>query len=137
MLYTDQDDRDAVFIITPDAAQRAGFEVPAKRVVLVVAITRGGVPFLWPVPLPAADGRSSSWQTSAAEAARLAQTQWVRVQWNKAAVAYELHAATVGAIPDPAWDALPPFAELVRIATKGRVVADPDHLALRKLRGGV
>lgn len=46
LIYADRDDRDAVFVITPDVVQRAGFEVPARRVMLMAAITRGGDRFL-------------------------------------------------------------------------------------------
>jgi hypothetical protein len=135
LIYIDPDDRDNTFVLLPNVVAAAGTEVPARRVVLHLAITRGGSPFLWPVPLPDPSGRSSTWQASASEAAQLAQSQWMRMAANMGNGSYDVTVAAAGVIPEPDWSSLPSFNELVRIATKGRIISDPDHLVLRKLRG--
>jgi hypothetical protein len=135
LIYNDPEDRDATFVLLPAVVAAAGTEIPARRVELRLTITRGGSPFLWGVPLPDQSGRSSSWQTSAAEAAQLAEQRWMRMNANMSNSSYEVVVAEPGVIPDPDWKALPSFEELVRIATKGRIISDADHLVLRKLRG--
>ncbi len=135
MVYNDPDDRDATFMVMPSVMAMAGTEIPARAVELRLAATRGGSPFLWPVPLPDPGGRSSGWQTSAAEAAQLAERNWMRMSANIANGCYEVVVAKSGVIPDPDWKAFPSFEELVRTAAKGRIISDADHLVLRKLRG--
>jgi hypothetical protein len=136
LIYQDRDDRDAIFIVPPSVIATAGVEIPAKRVELRLAVTRGGAPFLWGVPLPDPNGRSISWHTSAAEAAHLAQTRWVRMAADMSVGLYNVVVAS-GAIPDPDWSSLPAFDELLQTAIKGRIVDAPDHLILQRLRGEV
>ena len=46
---------------------------------LFTAINRTGVLFMWPVRVPAADGRRAiDWHVSAATAAQHAMTRWIR-----------------------------------------------------------
>src|SRR5262245_46987252 len=45
-------------------------------VTLVTCIGRQGHPFLWPIRLPGADGKDSSWWVSAREAAERAKHNW-------------------------------------------------------------
>jgi hypothetical protein len=100
---------------------------------LVTAINRQGVVFIWPLRLPGADGRQDSWSRSALEAAQLAMHRWVKVVANMALGAYEVYAAE-GNLPDPEWPALS-FAELLKIAVKDRLIRERDHPVMRKLRG--
>jgi len=136
LVYKDGDDRDAVFVIHPAVINTAGIEIPARRVELRLATNRAGVPFLWPISLPDPSGRSNAWHTSAAEAAQLAETRWVRMSASMAAGHYNVVVASSD-IPDPDWAGLPAFDELLRTATRGRVVDTPDHLVIRRLRGEV
>ena len=46
--------------------------------------------FMWPVKIPAADGRTSEWNVSAATAAQHAMKGWVRVKSNMGLGAYEI-----------------------------------------------
>ena len=71
---------------------------------LYTAMTRSGVLFLWPVRVPAADGRgrANNWQRSMAEAAELAMTRWVRIRANMSLGAYETF-VTESVVPDPQW----------------------------------
>jgi hypothetical protein len=100
---------------------------------LFTAITRTGVLFLWPVRVPAADGRSNDWHVSAAAAAEQAMKCWVRIKSNMSLRAYELFLAE-SKIPDPEWPELT-FSELCRIAFKDRLINHGDHPVIRRLRG--
>jgi hypothetical protein len=104
--------------------------VPAT---VFTAINRQGVVFLWPVRLPGPDGKLNEWWRSAAEAATLAMTRWVRVKANMDLGAYEIFSAT-GTLQEPSWPELP-FNELLRIAFRDRVIDRIDHPVVKRLRG--
>ena len=101
---------------------------------LFTAITRTGVLFMWPVRVPAVDGRTNDWHTSAATAAQHAMTRWVRIKSNMSLRAYEIFEAE-SAIPDPDWPELS-FEAIYRIAFKDRLISGPDHPVIKRLRGG-
>jgi hypothetical protein len=46
---------------------------------------------------------------------------------------YDVHEATAD-LPEPEWPAAP-FQELIKLAFKDKLIADPDHPVLRQLRG--
>jgi hypothetical protein len=100
---------------------------------LFTAVTRQGDPFLWPIRLPAPDGRIDSYNASALEAAQRAMRSWVRVAANIGLKAYNVWEATAP-LPPPIWPEKP-FRELLRIAFRGKVIETADHPVLRKLRG--
>jgi hypothetical protein len=100
---------------------------------LFTAISRTGVLFMWPVRVPAADGRTNDWHVSAATAAQHAMTRWVRVRANMSLRAYEIFEAE-SSIPDPLWPELS-FEAIYRIAFKDRLVASADHPVIKRLRG--
>jgi hypothetical protein len=100
---------------------------------LFTAITRTGVVFLWPVRVPAVDGRTNDWHTSAATAAQLAMARWVRIKANMSLRAYEIFEAE-SSIPDPEWPDLP-FEAIYRIGFKDRLISGPDHPVIKRLRG--
>lgn len=102
---------------------------------LFTAVNRQGVPFIWPVRLPAADGRLDEWSRTALEAADLARTGWIRAAANMALGAYDVFQAT-GDLPEPEWPDLP-FRELLRVAFRERFIQSEDHPVLRRLRGEV
>ena len=102
---------------------------------LLTAVNRQGVLFLWPIRLPGPDGKLADWNKSALEAAELARKSWVRGTANMSLGAYDVFEAT-GQHPEPQWPEQP-FAELLRLAFKDRYIAGPDHPVLRKLRGEV
>jgi len=102
---------------------------------LLTAMNRQGVLFLWPIKLPGADGRLDEWSRSAVDAASLAGTGWVRVQANMSLGAYEVFQAS-GNIADPQWPAMQ-FRELLRIAFRDKIIRGLDHPILRRLRGEV
>jgi hypothetical protein len=101
---------------------------------LYTSINRQGTVFLWPVRLPGVDDKACAWWQSSREAAELAMTTWVRVRSNMNLGAYEMFEAASD-VPDPNWGELESFTDLLRIAFKGRLVADLDHPVIQRLRG--
>lgn len=101
---------------------------------LFTAITRTGVTFLWPVRVPAADGRANDWHLSQTTAAEEAMKQWIRMKSNMSLRAYEIFASEAK-IPDPEWPDLS-FAEILRIALKDHhPINSLDHPVAKRLRG--
>jgi hypothetical protein len=126
-----RDERDAVYLACPHVAR----EMPGEFVMstLYTTITRQGVVLLWPVRLPLADGRYNEWHRSAAEAAELAMTRWVRVKSNLGLGCYEMFEAA-GTIPEPEWPE-ETFGGLLKIAFSDRLIDSLDHPVIRRLRG--
>jgi hypothetical protein len=125
-----QEDRE-YYLVGPDALSACANEV--IPVMLRLAITRRNNPFIWPLRLPAADGRDNAWHASAREAAALAQERWVSVRANQDIGGYDVMLATA-AIQEPTWPDKS-FAELLAIAFKGRIILDPFHEVLLRLAG--
>ena len=119
------------YLVAQDLWSELENELVAK--VLFLAISRQNVLFLWPVRLPNPDGRHDSWNTSAIEAAKLAEDDWVRVASNMHLQAYEV-SQSVGLIAEPIWPSID-FEKILEIAFKGRYIADLQHPTLRRLRG--
>jgi hypothetical protein len=127
-----RDDRET-YLLTPDIARELSGEYTMATV--FTAISRQGVVHLWPVKLPAPDGRVIEWHRSAAEAAELAMKKWVRVKPNMALGAYEIFESQ-GVIPEPEWPTVG-FNELLRIGFRDRYVGSLDHPLIKRLRGHV
>jgi hypothetical protein len=97
------------------------------------AVNRQGVLFLWPVMLPQPDGRMNEWHRSAAEAAEMAMTKWVRIKANTSLGAYEIFEAQ-GLIADPKWPEQS-FKELLRIGFRDKLVNTLEHPLVKRLHG--
>jgi hypothetical protein len=102
-------------------------------VTLFTAVNRQGVLSIWPVRLPALDGKTMEWWRSAREGAELAMHKWVRIKANTSLGAYEIFEAS-GAIPEPEWPELS-FREILQIAFRDFLVDRPDHPVIKRLRG--
>jgi hypothetical protein len=126
-----RDERDEVYLLTPSIARALPGEFGMATV--FTAINRQGVLFLWPVMLPQPDGRPNEWNRSAAEAAEMAMTRWVRVKANMSLGAYEIYEAQ-SVIADPKWPEQP-FQELLRIGFRDRLVNSLDHPLIKRLHG--
>jgi hypothetical protein len=113
----------------------SALSVEVVPMALFTCVTRHGVVFLWPIPLPGEDGRHNEWHRSALEAARRAESRWIRVVSNFAIRGYDVFEAT-GALPEPEWPDVS-FAELLKIAFGDRFIRTPDHPVVRRLRGDV
>src|SRR5262249_15965492 len=111
-------------------------EIQAETYVatLFTAITRTGVLFMWPVRVPAADGRVNNWHQSAATAAQHAMRRWIRIRANMSLGGYEIFEAE-SSIPKPIWPEMP-FDAIYRIAFRNRLINSPDHPVIKRLRGG-
>lgn len=125
-----RDDRET-YLVVPSVAR----DLPGEFVMANVytAINRQGVVQLWPVRLPAVDGRVLEWHRSAAEAAELAMQKWVRVKANVSLGAYEIFEAT-STIPDLEWPEQS-FQDLLRIAFRDRLIDSLGHPVIKRLRG--
>ena len=88
------------YVVAPSLVPELAGEV--RLVEIRLCISRSGVVFLWPVPLPAEDGRSHAWHETAREAAELAETRWVRMSANMGAGCYDVAMAPDG-VSDPKW----------------------------------
>ena len=129
-----EDDREIYLVPPPVAAQLPG---ECIMVTLYLAINRQGVPFLWPVKLPAPDGKILAWHTSAADACQRAMREWLRVKANMSLCAYEFYVVpekVAKTIPDPVWPDLT-YQEILKIAFRDRYVTDLDHPVVKRLRG--
>jgi hypothetical protein len=125
-----KEDRET-YLVTPIMAVELRDEVSSAT--LFTAITRQGTLFLWPVRLPAADGRKNEWHRSAHEGAELAMSKWIRVGANMNLGAYEFATALNG-LADPAWPDIT-FNEVLKIAFRDRIIDNPDHPVIKRLRG--
>ena len=126
-----EDDRDEVYAVDLNAVPDLRNECYAAN--LFTAITKTGVLFLWPVRVPAADGRVNEWHVSQATAAEAAMRDWIRMKANMSLRAYEL-SQPEKKIPDPDWPKQS-FGELLRIAFRDRLINSIDHPAVKRLRG--
>ena len=127
-----KDDRE-VYLVTPNLAP--GLVGEFSTVTLFTTINRQGTLHLWPVKLPASDGRQNEWHRSAAEAAERAMKKWVRVTASMSLGAYEIFEAS-GDLPEPIWPDFS-FQEILRIAFRERIVDRADHPLVQRLQGFV
>jgi hypothetical protein len=131
----DPTDRDKLYVVFPHAAHGVPPEL-LKTKLLVAGITRQAVPFVWPLSMPAEDGSTfDAWET-AREAAKLACEHWLTMSWDKASGRYITKKA-LGDFGEPQWlDANEyPFEKWIKIAFRGRIISDVDHVLLKALRG--
>ena len=120
------------YCVTSEMAAMLGSDV--RPVTMLTCINRMGQAFLWPLPLPAEDGRTNSWHQTARIAAEEAEKRWVRMAANMGAGAYDVYLAPEG-VPDPEWPKHD-FRELLRLAFgNGRLITTADHPVLKRLRG--
>jgi hypothetical protein len=126
-----KEERETYAVIPDLAAELLG---DVRQVELRLCITRSGVVFLWPVPLPSDDGRRNAWHETARGAVELSETAWVRMSANMGAGCYDVAQAPDG-ISEPNWPDTS-LAELLRIAFgKGLLIDSFDHPVLKRLRG--
>jgi hypothetical protein len=129
-----KEDRET-YLVAPALWTGLAAEPTFSSRLLVFAITRQHVPFIWPIRLADSKGRIDDWSRSAMDAADEAKSRWVRITANMALGAYQIDVAS-GQLPEPAWpDAT--FQEIVKIAFRDKMISDWDHPVLRRLRGEV
>ena len=122
-----------VYLLDPSI--RSCAEENLSHVMLHTSINRQGTPFLWPCKMPKSDGRTVAWHTTAFDAVKQAEDNWVRVVANLNLGAYEVRQASA-IINEPEWPTLT-FLEIINIAFRDRYISDPNHIVLRQLRGEI
>lgn len=125
-----KDDRER-YLIMPEIAAAMPTEIVTEM--LYTTINRQKVVSMWPVRLPASDGRVNEWHRSAQEAAERAMQRWIRVVANMSLGAYEIIEAP-GRISNPEWPDYS-FQDLLRIGFRDRIISSFDHPVLKRLRG--
>ena len=126
-----KDDREERYLLMPDIAAALPTEIVTEM--FHTTINRQRVVSLWPVRLPASDGRINEWHRSAQEAAERAMSRWIRVVPNMSLGANEIFEAE-GKIPEPEWPEYT-FHDLLRIGFRDRIINSLDHPVLKRLRG--
>jgi hypothetical protein len=122
-----------MYLVAPSLRSSLAAEPTFGVRALYTAVNRDGVPFIWPVRLPSAEGKIDEWSRTAKEAAALAMKSWVRMAANTSRGTYDVTIATAS-VAEPAWPQ-ESFKELLQIAFKDRYIDSIDHPVLRKLRG--
>src|SRR5262245_61687233 len=128
-----KDGDDELYLVDPDIAGALGDELVFFS--MYPYINRVGVLRLWPVRLPAPDGKEMDWHRTSRVAAALAIEKWVRVAANRSLGAYEVFQAAVQP-PDPVWPELT-LGEMVKLAfhDRGKIIRDLDHPVVKALTG--
>jgi hypothetical protein len=106
----------------------------AQPCTIVTCIYRDGTVRLWPIKFPK-EGRpdNDAW-VSSRSAAKSAMEEWVRLVW--LGRTYEIRRALEGYAPDPDYDALPSFDELIRLGFGANgIIRDKNHPVYRELLG--
>src|SRR5271166_2823005 len=129
-----KEDRET-YLVAPGLWPELSSEPTFSRRLLVTAINRQGVLFLWPIRLPGAGGKIDDWSRSAMDAADEAKSRWVRVSANMSLGAYEL-AVAPAQLPEPEWPGIA-FQEIIKIAFRDKMISEWKHPVLRRLRGEV
>jgi len=120
-----------VYFVTPAVAQViAEFAEPVR---LRLCVSRQGVAFLWPIKLPRDERRADAWRTSAAEAATLAESRWIRISADMSLGAYQTFEAAAD-LGEARWPD-EPWVDVVKIALRDRRIDSEDHVVVRQLLG--
>jgi hypothetical protein len=129
-----KEDRE-VYLVAQSLWSDLSTEATFRPKLLVTAVNRQGVVFVWEANMPKPDGRADEWSRTGLEAIEMAGKSWVRVMANMSLGGYEVYTAG-GELGEPAWPTLP-FKDLLRIAFKDKFISDRSHPVLRRLRGEV
>lgn len=106
----------------------------ARPATIVTCIYRDGSPRLWPLKFAKAGEKDNDAWTSARAAARTAMMKWVKLVWVRRT--YQVRDAQPGYAPDPDWDKLPSFDQLVTLAFgPNSIIRDTNHPVYRDLIG--
>jgi hypothetical protein len=125
-------DNRETFLVIPAVSQELS-ESEFFLATLYLTINRQKVLSVWPVKLPAADGRRNDWHASAAAAAERAMGNWIRLAANMSLGAYEISEA-IADYGEPEWPNMT-FMEILKIAFNNRLIDSSDHAVIQQLRG--
>lgn len=130
VVYEDSQERET-FLVAPNMMPFMGDQL--KAAVLVVAMNRQDVTFIWPVKIANDNTSKNDWQETALQGCQLAKKRWVRMSADMALGAYRLFEAQ-GELSEPNWTDKP-LNELLEVAFRGKVIDTEDHPVVRRLRG--
>jgi hypothetical protein len=117
------------YIIAPEMRGRIEEARPCTLVTVIDVNPR-----LWPIPLPREGERDNDAWTSARTAARVCMDRWGKLIWAKRS--YKIRPAMPGYAPDPDWNKIPTFEELVRLGFgEHGIIKSTDHPIYRELFG--
>lgn len=122
------------YLVAPNLWSELSDEVLYKR--LAVTINRQGVLALWPLKLPSSDGSLDNWSRSALDAARMAETAWIKLQSNRSLGAYDVYKGSDD-LPEPVWPQEYDFQQLLDIAFRDYKITDLEHPAIQRLHGKI
>ncbi len=100
---------------------------------VVTAVTRQGVIFLWGLRLPGPTSKTQPWVSIPLEAAKSAESRWTKMHWDETQGRFRIKVSE-HLSDEPSWPEQP-FSELLRLAFKERVITSLDHPVLMRLRG--
>ena len=101
--------------------------------ICVLAVTKQGVPFIWPLrPDCDAGGKSDKSARAPLAAMQLAQEKWTRIYWVKEKFEYLIETADISDEPKFPEKS---FSELLRLGFKASIISTLDHPALLELKG--
>ena len=122
--------RNDVFLVAPN--MRDVLVGETRPVLLMPAITRQDVMFVWPLPLPV-DGRQNDWHERARMALERGKTHWTRMAADMTLGTYRLY-EPMEAQPDPVWPNMK-LEEILKVAFAGKVIEGVDHPFIRRIQG--
>jgi hypothetical protein len=106
----------------------------AQHCLLVTVVYRDGSPRLWALKQPKEGDKDIEAWSSARSAAKEGLAKWVKLIWKKGR--YLTRNALSGYAPEPEWDKLPPWEELVQLAFgEHNIIRDKSHPIARMLLG--
>jgi hypothetical protein len=106
----------------------------ARPCTLITVVDRLGLPRLWPLMLPRDGENDNDFWISARKIARDGLSKWVKLI--SKGRSYHSRDAEEGYAPDPAFEKLPPFSDLVRTAFgDDGTIRDEGHSVFRDLFG--
>jgi len=118
-----------MYYVSPDLELPESVATYIKTTDLYAAQTHDGAIFIWFV-----HHSDTSWFRAANRTLKACMSAWRRVVARKAANTYDLYAPEQP-IPEPTWEGLPTFIEMVENGFEDRLITSIDHPAFRKLRG--
>ena len=130
VVFDREEMRNDVFFVAPNMRDMLVGET--RPVLLVPAITRQDVMFIWPLPLPV-DGRQNYWHERARLALERGKARWTRMAADMTLGTYRLYEPVEGQ-PDPVWPNRP-LEEILKVAFAGKVIDSVDHPFVRRIQG--
>jgi hypothetical protein len=127
-----KEDRET-YLVAPGLWPELASEPTFSPRLLIAAINRQGVLFVWPVKLPGAGGKIDDWSRSALDAADEARSRWVRITANMGLGAYDVAVAS-GQVAEPEWPGIT-FQQIIKVAFRDKMISEWSHPVLRRLRG--